>query len=256
MTRRGLRAEGQREGGGRPPPLTRRGTNMCSPCQIPPEWCLPVQIDAGTNNEANLEDECYIGLRQKRESGARYDALIEEFVVECQRRYGEKCLLQFEDFGNSNAFRLLDHYKTRCCCFNDDIQGTAGVVLAGLFAAARVSGVPLREMSFVFLGAGEAGVGIADLIAYAVVDDARAATGGKTAMSLADARKRIFLLDSRGLIVASRADPEKGDPCRGGKPMAHHKLRYAHDHVYRGGLGCGLRLRDLSRVPTALRIHN
>ncbi|GMH51424.1 hypothetical protein TrRE_jg10545, partial [Triparma retinervis] len=138
---------------------------------INPGECLPITIDVGTNNEEYLKDDCYIGLRQKRERSSKYDALIDEVITSIKDKYGSNTLIQFEDFGNSNAFRLLSKYQSTCTCFNDDIQGTASVVLAGLIASERITGKKLEEHKFVFLGAGEAGVGIADLIAYAVREE-------------------------------------------------------------------------------------
>eukprot|EP01029_Cantina_marsupialis_P027888 TRINITY_DN774133_c0_g1_i1.p1 TRINITY_DN774133_c0_g1~~TRINITY_DN774133_c0_g1_i1.p1 ORF type:complete len:551 (-),score=158.18 TRINITY_DN774133_c0_g1_i1:276-1928(-) len=176
---------------------------------VNPAKCLPVTIDVGTNRETLLEDEMYIGLKQNRVRGAEYDELIDEFIMEAQKRWGEKVLLQFEDFGNLNAFRLLETYRTKCCTFNDDIQGTASVVVGGLYASIPVTGKAIDQHKFLFMGAGEAGVGIADLIAAAIME-----TTGKT---IDEARKQIFLFDSRGLVCKSRTG------------LAHHKLAYAHD---------------------------
>ena len=175
---------------------------------VAPEACLPVSIDAGTNNEALRADPAYVGLRRPRERGPAYDELVEEFVVAAQAAFGPDVLLQFEDFGNANAFRLLERYQPRACTFNDDIQGTASVVLAGLIASGRLSGRALAEETFLFLGAGEAGVGIADLIALAVSKE--------SGCSLAEARAHIWLVDSKGLVTADCAK------------LAHHKRPYAH----------------------------
>ncbi|KAG3129285.1 NADP-dependent malic enzyme, partial [Phytophthora idaei] len=134
---------------------------------VPPHMCLPVVLDCGTNNDEYLADPFYIGLRQKRERGEKFEQLVDEFMNAAKAKYGDNVLLQFEDFGNSTAFPLLRKYQNTHCTFNDDIQGTASVVLAGLLAAVPLLGKPISEQKFVFLGAGTAGTGIADLIAMA-----------------------------------------------------------------------------------------
>ena len=182
---------------------------------IDPRHCLPVCIDVGTNNEEYLKDEWYQGLRQKRVRGKEYDELIEEFMAACAHRWGRTLLMQFEDFGNTNAFRLLENARKKWTCFNDDIQGTASVTLGGIMASLPETGdrggpKTLAEHTFVFLGAGEAGTGIAQLIALAV----RIESGGKVSME--QARSKIWLVDSQGLVHAGR------------KELAHHKQDFAH----------------------------
>jgi malate dehydrogenase (oxaloacetate-decarboxylating)(NADP+) len=177
---------------------------------IHPEQVLPVTIDVGTNTESILNDPAYVGLRQKRDRSQKYDELIEEFIRSANKLYGRTVLFQFEDFGNTNAFRLLERYRGRTTTFNDDIQGTASVVLAGLLASNALTGKQkLSEHRFLFLGAGEAGTGIADLISAAIVQ--------QTGMSLAEAKKRSFFVDSRGMVCSARGNLE------------HHKQAYAHD---------------------------
>lgn len=178
---------------------------------IRPSACLPVTIDVGTNNEKLLKDEFYIGLRQRRANGQEYAELLDEFMAAVKQMYGEKVLIQFEDFANHNAFDLLAKYGPSHLVFNDDIQGTASVVLAGLIAALKKVGGTLAEHTFLFLGAGEAGTGIAELIALEM--------SKQTGAPLKDARKKIWLVDSKGLIVRSRVDS-----------LQQFKRPWAHEH--------------------------
>jgi malate dehydrogenase (oxaloacetate-decarboxylating)(NADP+) len=171
--------------------------------------CLPVVIDVGTNNAEFINDPLYIGLKQERIRGEAYDEIIEKFVMAVLEVF-PKALIQFEDFGNQNAFRLLENYRNRVCTFNDDIQGTACVSLAGFLAAMRLGNRNLQDQTFLFLGAGEAGTGIGELMVSALV---------KNGMSSAAAHRRCWFVDSSGLVVESR------------EGLADHKKPFAHDHA-------------------------
>lgn len=173
-----------------------------------PYYCLPITLDVGTNNESLLDDPFYIGLSRNRARGAEYEEFLNEFVLAAQKVFPGS-LLQFEDFGNHNAFNLLGKWRHRICCFNDDIQGTAAVALAGLIAATRQTGVPLCAQKIVFLGAGEAGTGIGELFVSAL---------GEEGVSEAEARLRCWFVDSRGLLVKNRGDE-----------MPAHKIPFAHE---------------------------
>jgi malate dehydrogenase (oxaloacetate-decarboxylating)(NADP+) len=174
---------------------------------IPPATCLPVMLDVGTDNETLLGDPLYMGLRQHRVRGQGFVEFVSEFITAAKELW-PKVLVQFEDFANTTAFHLLKQWRENACTFNDDIQGTAAVALAGVFSALRLTKKSLRDQKILFLGAGEAGIGIADLIVSALVDEGS---------ELEDARRRCWFVDSKGLVVRSRAH------------LAEHKLRYAHD---------------------------
>ena len=158
---------------------------------IHPSRTLPISLDVGTDNQALLDDPLYIGFRQKRLRGPEYDSLVEEFVQAVKSRF-PRALLQWEDFKKVTAFKLLERYQKVLPSFNDDIQGTAAVAVAGMMAGVRVSGIPLKDQRAVILGAGAAGVGIARLIRTALI------TAG---MPRELARERIAVLDSHGLVV-------------------------------------------------------
>jgi malate dehydrogenase (oxaloacetate-decarboxylating)(NADP+) len=161
---------------------------------VHPDACLPVTIDVGTDNEALRADPLYTGLRRPRCRGAEYDELLEEFVEAVAAQFPQ-AILQWEDFATDNAIRLLARYQDRLCSFNDDIQGTAAVVLAALLSACRAKSERLRDQTLLFLGAGASATGVASLIAGAMA---------REGLSVAEARRRIWLFDSAGLIVASR----------------------------------------------------
>ena len=181
---------------------------------VDPALCLPVTLDVGTNRKEFLADPLYLGLQQERLRGAPYEELVEEFVMAVQEVF-PGAVIQFEDFATENAIHLLAAYRDRVCCFNDDIQGTAAVTLAGLISATRITGQPLAQQKVLFLGAGSAATGIADLIVSAMV---------REGLSEREARQRCWFVDSKGLVVASRTD------------LAAHKRPYAHEHPPAGGL--------------------
>ena len=174
---------------------------------IDPRACLPVTLDVGTNNDELRNDVLYLGYPRRRLKGKPYFGLVDEFVAAVQSRFPE-ALIQFEDFLTPNAYALLNTYRNRVLCFNDDIQGTAAVALAGVYSSTRLSGIPFTELRIMFLGAGSAATGIADLITAALVDEG---------LSLEDARQRLWFVDVHGLVVKGRDD------------LLPHNQPYAHD---------------------------
>jgi len=175
---------------------------------IPPRHCLPVLLDVGTNNASLLEDPLYIGYPRRRRTGRVYLDLVDEFVRAVQKKY-PAALIQFEDFLTPDAYALLNTYRNRVLCFNDDIQGTAAVVLAGVYASTRVTGRRFRDLRIMFLGAGSAATGIADLMVSALVNDG---------LSVDEARRRLWFVDVNGLVTKARTD------------LMAHNLPYAHEH--------------------------
>jgi malate dehydrogenase (oxaloacetate-decarboxylating)(NADP+) len=173
---------------------------------VPPEACLPVVLDVGTNNESFLADPLYPGSRHLRVSGDEYFSFVDEFVEAVQEVFPRACI-QFEDFTNKTAIPLLERYRDRVCCFNDDIQGTASVAVAGLFGAARMTGTSMRDHRYLFFGAGSAAVGIADLICMQLM---------REGLSEGDARARCWFMNSKGLITNTSPG------------LADYQQRYAH----------------------------
>ena len=176
---------------------------------VRPELCLPVTLDVGTDNEALRNDPLYIGARQRRMTGEPYDALLDEFVVAAQKAF-PNVIVQFEDFNAACAFPLLHRYRERFCCFNDDVQGTGAMGLAGLYAAGRITQRKLSEQRILFVGAGEACVGIGTIVVAAMQ---------REGLSEAEAKQRCLFVDSKGLVIASRMD------------LAAHKRPFAQDRA-------------------------
>lgn len=179
---------------------------------VPPSACLPITLDVGTNNQSLLNDPLYIGLQQERTRGEVYAAFVDEFMQAVEEVFPD-ALIQLEDFGNANAFHLLHTYRDKTRIFDDDIQGTASVVLAGLYSALRLTGDKITDQKYLLLGAGEAGIGIGDLIVTAMMDEG---------LSEQEARERCWFVDSKGLVVKSRTD------------LVEHKRPYAHDYAQMG----------------------
>ena len=161
---------------------------------IHPTQCLPVMFDVGTNNEKLLNDPLYNGLERRRVRGEEYDELFDEFINAAKEVF-PGILIQIEDFGNTNAFRLLEKYRHNTCLFDDDIQGTGAVAVAGIIASMRITGGKLSDQKILFLGAGEAGIGVADVFVAALREEG---------MSTEDARKHCWFVDTNGLLVAGR----------------------------------------------------
>jgi len=175
---------------------------------IDPSRCLPIMLDVGTENDSLKNDPLYIGLKDKRIRGNDYNNFIDEFLKETSLAFPD-AIIQFEDFGNRNASRLLEKYRNNYRMFNDDIQGTAAVTLAGLLSTQRITNRDLAEEKIVFYGAGTAGIGIANLYTSALV---------KEGYSEQEARSRCWFIDSRGLIVREREN------------LSKNKIPFAHDH--------------------------
>ena len=177
---------------------------------IPPTQCMPVMFDVGTNNDKLLNDPLYNGIERRRLRGPEYDELFDEFVQAAKEVF-PGILIQIEDFGNTNAFRLLHKYRDNTCLFDDDIQGTGAVAVAGIIAAMRITGGRLADQRILFLGAGEAGIGTADVFVEALKEQG---------IPEDEARRHCWFVDSRGLLCAGRDN------------ISEHKAPYAHEHEY------------------------
>src|SRR5246127_318700 len=158
---------------------------------VPPEGLPPIYLDAGTNNETYLHDPLYLGLRRPRPSTEELYSFVDEFVEAVQEVF-PKCCIHFEDWTGSDAIALLARYRNEVCCYNDDIQGTAGIVLAGLINALKITGGRLKDQRILFLGAGSAAIGLADLFVSAL---------GQQGIAADMARQQIRMFDTQGLVV-------------------------------------------------------
>jgi malate dehydrogenase (oxaloacetate-decarboxylating)(NADP+) len=176
---------------------------------VPPQFLLPMYLDAGTNNEQYLHDPLYLGMRKPRPATEDLYSFVDEFVQAVQEVF-PKCCIHFEDWTGKDAVHLLQRYRDKYCVYNDDVQGTAGITLAGMINAAKIKGTKLRDEKYLFLGAGSAGIGLADLLCSALV-----AQG----ISLKEAQSRVYMFDINGLLESTRKD------------LFDFQLPYAHLHA-------------------------
>jgi malate dehydrogenase (oxaloacetate-decarboxylating)(NADP+) len=176
---------------------------------VPPQYLLPMYLDAGTNNEQYLRDPLYLGLRKTRPPTAELFSFVDEFVEAVQEVF-PKCCIHFEDWTGTDAVHLLQRYRDKYCVYNDDVQGTAGITLAGMINATKLKGTKLKDEKYLFLGAGSAGIGLADLLCSALV-----AQG----MTLKDAQSRVHMFDINGLLESTRKD------------LVDFQKPYAHQHA-------------------------
>jgi malate dehydrogenase (oxaloacetate-decarboxylating)(NADP+) len=176
---------------------------------VPPQYLLPMYLDAGTNNEQYLHDPLYLGMRKTRPPTAELFSFVDEFVEAVQEVF-PKCCIHFEDWTGVDAVHLLQRYRDKYCVYNDDVQGTAGITLAGMINAVKLKGTKLKDEKYLFLGAGSAGIGLADLLCSALV-----AQG----ISLKDAQSRVYMFDVNGLLESSRTD------------LVDFQKPYAHSHA-------------------------
>jgi malate dehydrogenase (oxaloacetate-decarboxylating)(NADP+) len=176
---------------------------------VPPQYLLPMYLDAGTNNEQYLRDPLYLGMRKTRPATEDLYSFVDEFVQAVQEVF-PKCCIHFEDWTGKDAVHLLKRYRDKYCVYNDDVQGTAGITLAGMINAAKVKRTKLKDEKYLFLGAGSAGIGLADLLCSALV---------KQGMSLKEAQSQVYMFDINGLLESTRKD------------LFDFQLPYAHQHA-------------------------
>jgi len=176
---------------------------------VPPQYLLPVYLDAGTNNAQYLHDPLYLGTRKTRPSSEELYTFVDEFVEAVQELF-PKCCIHFEDWTGVDAVHLLQRYRDKYCVYNDDVQGTAGIVLAGMINAAKIKGTKLSDEKYLFLGAGSAGIGLADLLCAAMVQEG---------LSLEQAQSHVYMFDVNGLLEDTRKD------------LVDFQKPYAHKHA-------------------------
>ncbi len=176
---------------------------------VPPHGLLPMYLDAGTNNQTLLDDPMYLGMRRTRPKTEDLFSFVDEFVDAVQEVFPD-CCIHFEDWTGVDAVHLLDRYRDKVSCYNDDVQGTAGITLAGMINACKVKGSTLKDESFLFLGAGSAGIGLSGLLCSALVEEG---------LTLKEAQSRIHMFDINGLLESSRTD------------LVDFQVPYAHAHA-------------------------
>ena len=176
---------------------------------VPPQYLLPMYLDAGTNNEQYLHDPLYLGMRKTRPSAEDLYSFVDEFVEAVQEVF-PKCCIHFEDWTGVDAVHLLQRYRDKYCVYNDDVQGTAGITLAGMINACKLKGTKLKDEKYLFLGAGSAGIGLADLLCSALVGQG---------MALKEAQSQVYMFDVNGLLESTRKD------------LVDFQKPYAHKHA-------------------------
>jgi len=176
---------------------------------VPPQYLLPMYLDAGTNNQQYLNDPLYLGMRRARPSAEELFSFVDEFMQAVQEVF-PKCCVHFEDWTGVDAVHLLQRYREKYCVYNDDVQGTAGIVLAGMINAGKIKGTKLSDEKYLFLGAGSAGIGLANLLCSAMVEEG---------LTLQEAQSRVWLFDVNGLLESARTD------------LVDFQTVYAHEHA-------------------------